>query len=116
MGFSTLAKSRDQCEGWQQHLHLWYTETMSEKLLKNTDIEHIAAEGMKIYEAIKEGYEPDHNGKFLAIDIPTKQVYESNTSAEAVVEARKHHPDHVFYVIKVGFYAAETMAHLFPEK
>jgi hypothetical protein len=57
-----------------------------------------------------------HHGEFLAIDIDSKDVYVAPTSAEAVVAARGVHPNKVFYVVKIGFDAAETMAHLFPQK
>ena len=39
-----------------------------EELIKKTDIQKIAEEGAKIYEAIRPQYEPIQNGKFLAID------------------------------------------------
>ncbi len=88
----------------------------TEELTKNADLERIAKEGALIYEKVKVAYEPEHLGHFLAIDINSGKAYVAPTSAEAVVEARKAHPDTVFYVVKVGFDAAETMAHLFPEK
>lgn len=87
-----------------------------EELLKNTDLQKIATEGAKIYEGIKQNYEPSHKGEFLAIDIDSKEAYLASTSAEAVVLAKAQHPDKVFFVVKIGFDAAETMAHLFPQK
>lgn len=85
----------------------------SEELLKNTDLQKISTEGTKIYQGIKAQYESEHTGKFLAIDIDTKNAYLGDTSADAVASARAQHADHVFYVVKIGFDAAETMAHLF---
>lgn len=84
----------------------------SEELLKTVDIQKIAAEGAKIYEKIKSQHEPSHNGKFLAIDIDSEDVFLGNTSSEAVELARKAHPNKVFYVVKIGFSAAETLASL----
>ena len=84
----------------------------SEELIKKADIQKIAGEGAKIYEGIKPHYEPAQNGKFLAIDIESKNTFVGNTSSEAVELARKAHPNKVFYVVKIGFSAAETLASL----
>jgi len=83
----------------------------SEELLKTTDLQKIAQEGAKIYEEVKSEYESDHKGEFLAIEIESKNVYSALTSAEAMVAARSAHPNKVFYVMKIGFDATETMAH-----
>lgn len=88
----------------------------TEELIKKADLQKIATEGAEIYNQIKVNYEPKENGKFLAIDIETKKVYLSNTSAGAVELARQNHPDKVFYVMKIGFDVAETMAVLFSQK
>jgi hypothetical protein len=88
----------------------------SEDLLKSTDLTKIAREGAVIYEEKKSQYEESNKGQFLAIDIDSKDVYLAPTSAEAVVAAKKEHPNKVFFVVKIGFDAAETMAHLFPQK
>lgn len=84
----------------------------NDELIKKTNIQKIAEEGAKIYESIKLQYEPVKNGKFLAIDIDSKDTYVGNTSSEAVESARKAHPNKVFYVVKIGFSAAETLATL----
>jgi hypothetical protein len=83
----------------------------SEELLKTADLQKIANEGAKIYSEVQSQYEPAHKGEFLAIDIDTKDVYLAPTRAEAMVAASAAHPDKVFYVMKIGFDAAETMAH-----
>lgn len=83
---------------------------MNDDLIKKADIQKIAEAGTKIYETIKSQYEPAENGKFLAIDIDSKDTYIANTSSEAVELARKAHPNRVFYVVKIGFSAAETLA------
>jgi hypothetical protein len=84
----------------------------SEDLIKKTDLAKIAAEGNLIYQEVKSKYEPKDNGKFLAIDIDTKDQYIDITSADAVGQARSAHPDKVFYVVKIGFDAAETLANM----
>ncbi|MBI5403795.1 MAG: hypothetical protein HY959_10385 [Ignavibacteriae bacterium] len=86
-----------------------------EDLIKNANIDKIAKEGQKIYDKIKIKYEPEHNGEFLAIEIESEQVYLGKTSAEAVEIARLKHKDKVFYVVKIGYTAADTLAGLFKE-
>lgn len=89
---------------------------INEELIKKADIQKIAEEGARIYEEIKINYEPKNNGKFLAIDIDSRKDYLGETSAEALELARQNHPDKVFYVVKIGFDAAETMAEFFVDK
>lgn len=87
----------------------------NDELIKKADIQKIAEEGAKIYDQIKVNYDPKEKGKFLAIDIESKNAYLGNTSAEALELARQNHPNKVFYVIKIGFDVAETMARFFAE-
>ncbi len=84
----------------------------SEELIKKADIQKIAEEGAKIYDSIKLQYEPAQNGKFLAIDIESKDTFIGSSSSEVVELARKAHPNKVFYVVRIGFSAAETLATL----
>jgi hypothetical protein len=91
--------------------------TMSpDDLLKNVDLTKIATEGSAIYNSVKSSYEPVHTGKFLAIEIESKDQHIGSSSAEALVQARAAHPGKVFYVVKIGFDAAETMANLVVSK
>ncbi len=87
----------------------------NEELIKKANIQKIAEEGAKIYDQIKINYDPKEKGKFLAIDIESEKAYLGNTSAEALELARRNHPDKIFYVVKIGFDVAETMARLFTE-
>ncbi len=75
------------------------------------EIQKIATEGALIYEEIKSKYEPEHKGEFLAIEIESKKEYLASSSAEAMILARASHPNKIFYVMKIGFDAAETLAH-----
>jgi len=84
--------------------------TNNDDLIKNVNIQDIAEKGTKIYEEIKSKYDPQEKGKFLAIEIESKNAYLGITSAEAVELARQNHPDKVFYVVKIGFDVVETMA------
>lgn len=90
---------------------IWYNILMqNEELIKNVNIQQLAEEGNRIYEELKDRYEPEQNGKFLAIEVGTKNVYLGDTSSKAVEEARSAHPDKVFYVVKIGFSASEVLA------
>ena len=84
----------------------------NEELIKNVNIQQLAEEGNRIYEEVKQEYEPQQNGKFLAIEVERKSVYLGDTSSEAVEKARKIHPDKVFFVVKIGFSASEVLAEL----
>ena len=84
----------------------------SEELLKQADIEDIAKRGTAIYESVKGTYGPEHKGKFLAIDVESKDVYLADTSSEAVESAKKAHPNNVFYVVRVGFSFTEALANM----
>lgn len=78
--------------------------------LKADNIQEIAENGTVIYDKIKTSYDPQHKGKFLAIDIDSEEVFLGNTSAEAVELAKKKYPDKIFFVVKIGFDVAEIMA------
>ena len=82
-------------------------------LLRKTDIEKIASDGAKIYEKIKVQYEPNERGKFLAIEVESGKAYLATSSAEALELARTVHPEKLFYVVKIGYDYAETLAKSF---
>lgn len=86
---------------------------IGEELINTVDIQKIAEEGSKIYQQIKFQYDPKEKGKFLAIDIESKSAYLGETSVDALNSARQEHPNKVFYVVKIGFDVAETVARSF---
>ena len=81
-------------------------------LIKTSDIENTASQGKLIYESVKDKYEENNIGQFLAIDINSRDLYLAPTSSEAVIKAREVHPNKLFYVVKIGFDAAETLANM----
>ncbi|OGJ42203.1 hypothetical protein A3B60_02420 [Candidatus Peregrinibacteria bacterium RIFCSPLOWO2_01_FULL_39_12] len=83
---------------------------MDDELIKKADIQRIAEEGKKIYDRVKVNYEPSKNGKFLAIDIDSHDLFIGISSAEALELAKQKYPGKVFYVVKIGFDVAETLA------
>ena len=83
---------------------------MDEDLIKKVDIEKLADEGEKIYEEIKSKYEPQDIGKFLAIEVDSKDVFIGERSSEAVEKAKKVHPNKMFFVVKIGYSANEILS------
>jgi hypothetical protein len=81
------------------------------KVISKSNIHRLVDKGEKIYQSIKANYDPKERGKFLAIEVDSKSAYLDKTSAGALVKARKNHPNKLFYVAKVGFDVAETVAH-----
>lgn len=99
----------------------WYTEIrvihiipmiMSNPFhkLSAAEVQKIAEEGSRIYDSIKSQYEPEHKGEFMAIDIESQEVFIADTNSEVVEKAKGKYPDKVFYVVKIGYSAAETLA------
>lgn len=80
--------------------------------LKSADIEGIAKKGAEIYNQIKSNFESSSLGKFLAIDIGSRSTFIGETSSDAVESARKKYPGKIFYVVKVGYSAAEILSNL----
>ena len=85
---------------------------MEEDLTKKVDIEKLADEGEKIYEKIKAKYEPQDVGKYLAIEVDSKDVYLAENTADAVLAAKKVHPDKMFFVVKIGYSANEILSNM----
>ncbi|MBI2888853.1 MAG: hypothetical protein HYY10_02935 [Candidatus Liptonbacteria bacterium] len=81
--------------------------------IQNRPFEEVAEKGAVIYSKIKPKYEPKENGKFLAIETDSGKEYIGTTSAEALEKARVENPKKIFYVVKIGFESAETLAHSF---
>ena len=82
-------------------------------LISTTDIQRIAEEGAKIYEGDRKEFESKHTGEFLAIDVDSKKSYLGATSAEVLEKAKEENPEKVFYVVKIGFDNAETIANFY---
>ncbi|OGZ69524.1 MAG: hypothetical protein A3D44_03880 [Candidatus Staskawiczbacteria bacterium RIFCSPHIGHO2_02_FULL_42_22] len=85
---------------------------MEENLVKTVDIGKIADKGKRIYKKIKSKYQPQYNGKFLAIEVDSKDVFLADSSVEAVETAKKKYPRKVFYVVKIGFSVNEIFSRL----
>lgn len=82
-------------------------------LFKKVNIEKVAKDGQKIYEKIKNQYEPKENGKYVAIETESGDVFLAKDGAEAIVKAKNKYPNKVFFLVKIGFTTAEAVAKLY---
>ncbi len=82
-------------------------------LAKNIPFEEIAQKGIALYETVRSQYEIDHKGKFLAIEVDSQKKYLGDSTAEALEKARAENPEKLFYLVKIGFSSAETLANSF---
>ncbi len=69
----------------------------------------LARRGQLVYAKIKNKFEPKENGKFLAIEPDSGDVYLDADSVQATLKARKEHPDKLVYLKRIGYVAAGTM-------
>jgi hypothetical protein len=55
-------------------------------------------------------YELRYHGQIVAIDVPSEEAFVGKTELAALNKARRKHPDHVFYFLRVGYKAALRVA------
>lgn len=89
---------------------------VGDELIKKADMEKIVREGQKIYEKIKDQYEPNENGKYLAIEVESGKVYFGQNGIEVTELAKKEYPDRVFFLMKIGYTTAEMMLRSFIQR
>jgi hypothetical protein len=67
------------------------------------DQRKVISGGKEIYNRIRERLEPEHKGEIVAIEVDSGEYFLGRTVTEATSEARRKHPDKVFYFVRVGF-------------
>ena len=66
--------------------------------------------GRSIYaERLRSVLEPEHVGRYVAIEPETARYFLGDTEAEALIAAREAMPDSIFYLMRVGYRAAHTI-------
>ena len=55
-------------------------------------------------------YETRYHGQIVAIDVSSEEAFVGKTELAALNKARRKHPDHVFYFMRVGYKAALRVA------
>ena len=76
----------------------------------NTDTEKqnissIAEKGNQIYQKIKDKYDPQYKGKFLAIDVDSGDIFLGDTTVNATEQAKQKYPDKINEVRGIGLMA-----------
>jgi len=74
-----------------------------EPMVFQVDQRKVISGGKEIYNRIREKLEPEHKGEIVAIEVDSGDYFLGRTVMEATSEARKKHPDKVFYFVRVGF-------------
>ena len=71
---------------------------------KGMVIETVNQEGRRIYEEkLKALLEPQHKGRFVAIEPTTGEYYLGDTDAEALLTAHAAQPESRFYLKRIGY-------------
>lgn len=84
---------------------------MNNDFLDKVKIHGIAEKGKLIYSRIKSQYEQKYMGKYLAIDINSGKTYLGETSSDAALAGEKENPDTLYYLLRIGYETALTIAH-----
>lgn len=84
--------------------------------MNTEEAEHVAvrddviARGKQIYdERLKGELEPEHTGRYVAVEPETGCYFLGDTSAEAVGAAHDAMPESHFYLARVGYDAAHSV-------
>lgn len=72
----------------------------------------IAEAGERIYaEKYRDGFEAEHKGKYVVINVERETAYLGATPEAAFEAARKDDPRGVFHLIRIGFSGAFTASY-----
>ena len=67
------------------------------------DCEALAQRGQEYYDRVlRAEVEPEHKGEFLVLEVESGEYELDADEAAALNRAMERHPDHVFYVLRVG--------------
>lgn len=69
----------------------------------------LVEEGQRFYnEHLKTYLEPEHTGRYIAIEPESGRYFLSDTGTGALIEAHQILPESLFYLARVGYMAADT--------
>ncbi len=74
-----------------------------EPMVFQVDQRKVISGDKEIYNRIRKKLEPEHKGEIVAIEVDSEDHFLGRTVTEATSEARRKHPDKVFYFVRVGF-------------
>jgi hypothetical protein len=78
-------------------------------IVTNVDPHDIITRGKVWYEGIKAELEPEHKGRFVAIDPDTGDYFLGDRGIEATLQAKEKYPDKVFYLARIGYPTAYNL-------
>ena len=70
----------------------------------------LAEQSKAVYERkLKSLLEPSEKGKFVAIEPETESYFVDKDGTKALLRARKAFPDKLFFLIRIGYDAADSI-------
>lgn len=66
----------------------------------------ISREGQRILDSLQDQLGEEDHGKFIAIDVDSKDYFLGDSAVDATNKAREKHPGKVFFLGRVGYRAA----------
>lgn len=67
-------------------------------------------QGQEVYDQVlRRVLEPKHPGQFVAIEPGSGRYFLGDTGTAALVEARAAIPNSTFYLVRIGYQAADTL-------
>src|SRR3989344_1544250 len=66
------------------------------------NVTEIINRGQEVYNNLKSSLEPEHNGKYVVIEVDSQKYFIGETRNEATEEARKEFPTKIMFVKRIG--------------
>jgi hypothetical protein len=78
--------------------------------MKRITAQEVARRGRELYEErIRSRVEPEHDGRFLVVDVDSGEYALADDELEAFARAREKTPEGVLFLIRVGHRAAHRI-------
>jgi len=66
--------------------------------------------GERLYkEKLKDELEPEHTGRYVAIEPESGKYFLDDTGTGALAAAHREMPNHLFYLMRVGYQTADAL-------
>jgi hypothetical protein len=74
-------------------------------------VDELVEIGQRFYDGhLRDRLEPEHVGRYVAIEPESGRYFLADTGTEALLEARRALPESLFYLARVGHAAADTLS------
>jgi hypothetical protein len=74
-------------------------------------VDPIVENGQRFYdEHLKDELEPEHTGRYVAIEPESGRYFLADTGTDALIEAHRSLPQSLFYLARVGYPSADTLS------